>query len=67
MEFEFVDVSAADLPAVLQLNESEVPHLGTVDLRQLEWFAKHANYFRVALYEACLLYTSDAADDYFWV
>lgn len=54
MEFELVDVRAADLPAVLQLNESEIPHLGKVDLRQLEWFAKHANYFRVALYESRL-------------
>ncbi len=48
MEFEIVDVTTADLVAVLALNESEVPHLGAVDIEQMRWFASNATYFRVA-------------------
>ena len=48
MDFAITDVTAADLAAVLMLNESEVPHLGTVDIEQLRWFASNATYFRVA-------------------
>ncbi len=48
MEFEISDVTAADLVAVLALNESEVPQLGTVDIEQMLWFASNATYFRVA-------------------
>ena len=48
MEFEIIDVTAADLVAVHALNESEVPHLGTVDIEQMRWFASKATYFRVA-------------------
>ncbi len=48
MEFVISDVTAADLVAVLALNESEVPHLGTVDIEQMRWFASNATYFRVA-------------------
>ena len=48
MEFEISDVTAADLVAVLALNESEVPQLGTVDIEQMRWFASNATYFRVA-------------------
>ena len=48
MEFVISDVEASDLPAVHQLNESEVPHLGKVDIAQMQWFAANAAYFRVA-------------------
>ena len=48
MEFEISDVTAADLVAVLALNESEVPQLGIVDIEQMRWFASNATYFRVA-------------------
>ena len=48
MEFEITDVTATDLVAVLALNESEVPHLGSVDIEQMRWFASNATYFRIA-------------------
>ena len=48
------DVSDADLDAVLSLNQSEVPHVGSVDLEKMRWFATHASYFRVALSDARL-------------
>lgn len=48
MEFEIGDVEPSDLVTVLALNESEVPHLGDVDLDRMQWFAAHAAYFRVA-------------------
>ena len=43
------DVSDADLDAVLSLNQSEVPHVGSVDLLRMHWFAANASYFRVAM------------------
>ena len=43
------DVSDADLDAVLSLNQSEVPHVGSVDLSRMHWFAANASYFRVAM------------------
>lgn len=49
MNFAIVDVDASGLDAILTLNESEVPHLGRVNIDQLVWFADHADYFRVAL------------------
>lgn len=48
MEFQIADVTTSDLVEVHQLNESEVPHLGTVDIEQMRWFASNATYFRVA-------------------
>ena len=42
------DVELADLDAVLILNQSEVPHVGSVDLERMQWFAGNAHYFRVA-------------------
>jgi len=45
------DVSDADLDAVLSLNQSEVPHVGSVDLEKMRWFATNASYFRVAMSE----------------
>ena len=49
MEFIIRDVDTQDLDAVLTLNQSEVPHVGSVDLQQMRWFAAHATYFRVAV------------------
>ncbi|MDH3337800.1 MAG: GNAT family N-acetyltransferase [Gammaproteobacteria bacterium] len=49
MHFIIRDVVAPDLDAVLTLNQSETPHLGSVDLRKMQWFALHAAYFRVAV------------------
>ena len=48
MEHQLRDVCEADLEAILSLNESEVPHVGSVDLAKMQWFAEHATYFRVA-------------------
>jgi predicted GNAT superfamily acetyltransferase len=48
MTLEIENVLSSDLDEVLLLNESEVPHVGTVDIEQMHWFADHAHYFRVA-------------------
>lgn len=42
------DVSQDALAAILALNESEVPHVGRVDIERMYWFAENATYFRVA-------------------
>jgi len=43
------DLADADLDAVLTLNQSEVPHVGSVDMRRMRWYAANADYFRVAV------------------
>ena len=48
MEFAIIDVERSGLEAVLALNESEVPHVGKIGIEQMDWFARHAHYFRVA-------------------
>ena len=47
MDFIIRDVSIQDLDAVLTLNQSEVPHVGSVDRGKMDWFASNADYFRV--------------------
>ena len=42
------EVRDSDLDAVLVLNQSEVPHVGSIDAQQLRWYADNATYFRVA-------------------
>lgn len=42
------NVIDADLGDVWALNQSETPHVGSVDLHRIRWFASHAYYFRVA-------------------
>ncbi len=42
------DVSQKDLAEILALNESEVPHVGRVNIERMHWFAEYATYFRVA-------------------
>ena len=54
MEFELRDVTHSQLAIVLDLNESQVPHLGKVGLIEMEWFAANATYFRVALHDGDL-------------
>jgi len=49
MDMIIRDVSDADLDAVLSLNQSEVPHVGSVDLETMRWYATNASYFRVAV------------------
>ena len=43
------NVRHSDLDAVLVLNQSEVPHVGSVDAPKMRWYADNASYFRVAL------------------
>jgi hypothetical protein len=43
------DVTTADLEDVWRLNEDSVPHVSSVDLTEMQWFANHAHYFRVAM------------------
>ncbi|MCP4300110.1 MAG: GNAT family N-acetyltransferase [Gammaproteobacteria bacterium] len=45
---KITDVSAEDLDDVLRLNQDSVPHVSSVDLATMEWFAANAYYFRVA-------------------
>lgn len=42
------DVCSADLETVLALNEASVPHVNSIDLEQMRWFAENAFYFRIA-------------------
>lgn len=49
MDMIIREVSDADLDAVLSLNQSEVPHVGSVDLEKMRWYATNASYFRVAV------------------
>lgn len=44
------DVRDSDLDAVLGLNQSEVPHVGSVDAARMRWYADNASYFRVAVH-----------------
>jgi len=48
MPFQITDVTTTDLAEVHALNQSEVPHVGTVDIERMRWFATNASYFRVA-------------------
>jgi predicted GNAT superfamily acetyltransferase len=41
-------VESDDLAAVLELNDSEVPHVSRVGMNEMQWFAGHAQHFRVA-------------------
>jgi predicted GNAT superfamily acetyltransferase len=47
------DITDADLATVLALNESSVPHVSSVDLEQMRWFAENAFYFKVATVDGC--------------
>jgi predicted GNAT superfamily acetyltransferase len=42
------DIAEADLDLVLALNEASVPHVNSIDLSQMRWFATNAYYFRIA-------------------
>ena len=42
------DIIEAELDTVLALNEASVPHVNSIDLDQMRWFAANAFYFRVA-------------------
>lgn len=42
------DVTCADLPTVLAINEQAVPAVNSLSLERMGWFARAAAYFRVA-------------------
>ena len=46
-----VDVLPNDIEAVWQLNEASVPHVSSIELAEMHWFAKEAHYFRIAWHE----------------
>ena len=48
MKYLIRDATGEDLTAVLQLNESEVPHVGRINLGNMQDFLAKAIYFRVA-------------------
>lgn len=45
---KITDVDSGELDDVLRLNEASVPHVSSVNLVAMEWFATNAHYFRVA-------------------
>ena len=42
------NVATSDIDELLALNQSEVPHVGSIDIERMLWFANNADYFRVA-------------------
>jgi predicted GNAT superfamily acetyltransferase len=42
------DVNDSDLDDVWRLNQDSVPHVSDVGRDEMRWFARHADYFRVA-------------------
>ena len=49
MAIELRHVRSAELAHVHSLNQAAVPHVGSVPLPAIEWFAAEAAYFRVAV------------------
>ena len=45
---QILDVSPADIDDVWRLNEVSVPHVSSVGLDEMQWFARNAHYFRIA-------------------
>lgn len=45
---QVTDVTAADLDDVLELNEACVPHVNSLDIEAMRWFAEVAPFFRQA-------------------
>lgn len=45
---QIVNVTRADFDAVLELNEASVPHVSSIGVSDLEWFAEHAAFFGIA-------------------
>ena len=42
------DICAADIGEALELNEASVPHVSSISIDEMRWFADHAHYFRIA-------------------
>lgn len=41
------DATRKDLPEILKINQASVPHVGSVDMKQMEYFLKNADPFLV--------------------
>ena len=54
MDVELRNVREEDLDGVLCLNQSELPHVGSITAERLRWFAENACYFRVAIVDKAL-------------
>lgn len=44
---QVTDVKETDLDDVLALNQASLPHVSSLTMRELRWFAQNAPYFRV--------------------
>ena len=44
---QILDPSPADIDDVWRLNEVSVPHVSSVGLEEMQWFARNAHYFRI--------------------
>ena len=45
---QITDITEVDFDAALALNEASVPHVSSIDLEKIRWFAAQAFYFRIA-------------------
>lgn len=45
---QITDITEVDLDTALALNEASVPHVSSIDLEKIRWFAEQAFYFRIA-------------------
>lgn len=45
---KILTVRRTDFDAVLELNEASVPHVSSIGVTDLEWFAEHAAFFSIA-------------------
>lgn len=45
---EIRDVTAADLPVVVEMNRAAMPAVSDASLEDMAWYAEHAAYFKVA-------------------
>lgn len=52
MDLTIRDARATDLDSILTLNQSEVPHVGSIDTGKLGWYHEQADYFRVVTIDA---------------
>ena len=43
---QITDITEVDFDAALALNEASVPHVSSIDLEKIHWFAEQAFYFR---------------------
>jgi predicted GNAT superfamily acetyltransferase len=67
MSFTLRNLRPADIDPVLELNESSVPAVNSLDRGEMQWFSANASYFRIAADEqgvAAFLVGLRAGSDY---